>query len=230
GSDVAEPGGLAGLVERLTGLAGDFRIRLGSVEPWEVNEDLIALVTGNDKVCPHLHVPLQHTEDRILKMMRRPPIGETMELLRSMKSVKPEMALGVDVIAGFPGETADEFNRLADKIEGLPITYLHPFGFSARPGTPAAKMPDRTAHDIVRARVSRLTGIGERKRAEFAEMQSGRILRVIPDRPRPDRNWTTAVSDNYIKLRMNVHGVQAGCLQWVKMKQDPIAGPVGIRI
>jgi len=200
GDDIGEKGGLAGLMRDIISLPGDFRIRLGSVEPWELSQELIDLVTSNDKVCPHLHVPFQHTSPRILELMGRPRLSETIGLLMNAKQHRPDLAIGTDIIAGFPGETDADFEQLAVTIQGLPLSYLHVFGFSPRPGTPAENLPDRVSPAIMKERVTRLIEIGKKKKNDFAVSQHGRSLTVIPEHPRADREWTMAVSENYIKV------------------------------
>ncbi len=227
GSDIGESGGLSSLVDELTRIPGSFRIRLGSIEPWEITDDLITLVTKNEKVCPHLHVPFQHTEARLLEMMGRPDPVNTIERLCSLKSDYSDMALGVDLITGFPGETEVEFNNLVTKIKEIPVSYLHVFGFSPRPGTPAARMPNQVHQHTIKERVARLINIGQGKRRELIASQANHIMTVIPDRSNKEDEWIPAVSDNYIKLHIKKSEVQIGRFLRVKMTLDSASFPVG---
>ncbi len=231
GDDIGEKGGLTGLMRDIISLPGDFRIRLGSVEPWELSQELVDLVTSNDKVCPHLHVPFQHTSPRILELMGRPHLSETIGLLMNAKLYRPDLAIGSDIIAGFPGETGADFEQLAVTIQGLPLSYLHVFGFSPRPGTPAENLPDRVSPAIMKERVTRLIEIGKKKKNDFAFSQHGRSLTVIPEHPRADREWTMAVSENYIKVRVRADDTVPGIPLRVKIDSRgdrPVAPTVRI--
>jgi len=227
GSDIGESDGLSSLVDELTRIPGSFRIRLGSIEPWEITDDLITLVTTNEKVCSHLHVPFQHTEARLLEMMGRPDPVNTIERLCSLKSDYPDMALGIDLIAGFPGETEVEFNNLIAKVEEMPVNYLHAFGFSPRPGTPAVKMRNQVHQHTIKERVARLINTGRGKRREFLASQANRIMTVIPDRSNKEDEWIPAVSDNYIKVHIKKSEVQIGRFLRIKMTLDSASFPVG---
>jgi len=119
------------------------RIRLSSLEPFEVNEDLIDLFRRNpERICPHLHVPIQSGDDAILLAMNRPYRSDAARaLLGDIRAAIPDAAIGTDLIAGFPGETEQQFERSLQLVrEGL-VTHLHVFPFSPRPGTAAATMP-----------------------------------------------------------------------------------------
>ncbi|MDP8241290.1 MAG: MiaB/RimO family radical SAM methylthiotransferase [Candidatus Hatepunaea meridiana] len=220
GTDIDDVDGLTGLVNDLASLPGSFRIRLGSIEPWELNEDLVKLVSSNNKVCSHLHIPFQHTSDRVLDRMGRPPIGDVIEMLTFTRQLHPEMALGVDLIAGFPGETEEDINYLVHKLENMPVTYIHAFGFSPRSRTLAASMPDQIPPHIIKRRVTRLIEIGERKRRDFYSENIGRTLIVIPDRPVKGSELTQVISDNYLRVMMRTDEIKTGRPVKVKLKRD----------
>jgi threonylcarbamoyladenosine tRNA methylthiotransferase MtaB len=136
--------------------------------------------------------------------------------------------LGVDVIAGFPSESEAEFSRLCESLMEMPITYLHAFGFSARPGTPAAEMSVKIDEHTIRERVNKLREIGAMKRDEFYKSQLGRIMEVVPQKPRDGETWVTAVSDNYIKLKVKRADIPSGEQMHVKLSYDPSKGYVGM--
>ena len=228
GVDLGDGEGLSGLLRNLTAIGRPFRLRLGSVEPWELNEELIELVTKNEKICPHLHIPIQHSEKRILEMMGRPPVDDTLEMIRTARSANVNLAVGIDLIAGFPGETDRDFSNLVAKLEDLPTTYLHAFTFSPRPGTQAANLKSNTDSHVVRQRVKRLRDIGERKRTNFMASQLNKVLEVIPERSLDEAIWVKAVSDNYIKLYLKSEDVKEGKPIAVRLCYDTEIGYFGI--
>ncbi|NQT35334.1 MiaB/RimO family radical SAM methylthiotransferase [bacterium] len=230
GLDIGYGSGLAGLLKDISELPGSFRIRLGSIEPWELSVELMEQLINNAKVCPHLHIPLQHTVPRIVEAMGRPPLADTLDRLKSIREQNPHVALGLDIITGFPGETNADFNDLVDVIEDLPVTYLHVFSFSKRPGTIAAQMPDQILDRITKDRVKTLLEVGSRKKRQFIETQAGRILTVIPDRPGKEQKWVRAVSENYIKVLVRSDEIDAGKPYRVRIALNEAHEPVGIRI
>ncbi|MBM3325598.1 MAG: MiaB/RimO family radical SAM methylthiotransferase [Calditrichaeota bacterium] len=179
------------------------RIRLGSIEPWELDARLLELTVEGDKVAPHLHIPLQHTSAPVLKAMHRPVVEDELILLKSIRKRNPNLALGIDVIAGFPAETEADFERLFNDLKNLPITYLHVFGFSARRGTPAYTQVNQNSARIIKERARKLRELGAAKRAMFYNSQIGRTVWAVPDSATASRAWTTAVSENYLKLKMH---------------------------
>jgi threonylcarbamoyladenosine tRNA methylthiotransferase MtaB len=132
---------LAWILKRLEGVEGLLRIRLSSVEPGLVTDELLGVFAGSPKVCPHLHIPLQSGDDEILKRMGRTYRSEDYERLASrVRSACPHIALGIDVMVGFPGESVARFDRCLRFVEALEPSYLHVFSYSARPGTPATRL------------------------------------------------------------------------------------------
>jgi threonylcarbamoyladenosine tRNA methylthiotransferase MtaB len=118
-----------------------------------------------------------------------------------IRELLPGAAIGADVIAGFPGETNEEFAATFEFIERLPFTYLHVFSFSARPGTAAANLGHEVAPPVIRERARALRALGERKAAEFRAAQAGHVVRALTLR-RKGEGWTEALSENYLKLRV----------------------------
>ena len=175
GADRGEEHGLARLLQRLVEIPGTFRIRLSSVEPREVGPDLVSLVASEEKVCNHLHVPLQSADDRILARMGRPyTVGFYAALVERLRAADPGMALGTDLIAGFPGEGRRAFERAVERIAALPLTHFHVFPFSPRPGTPAASMHGGVDPPEIRERAALLRDLGRSKNLAFARSQVGR--------------------------------------------------------
>jgi len=136
----------------------------------EVTPELISRIASSERLCRHLHIPLQSGDDRILKLMGRNYTGDQFRLLvEKLTAAVPDIAVGVDVMAGFPGEGEEEFRRTAALIEELPIAYLHVFPYSRRPGTPAADFPHQVPEEAKKQRASFLRSLGAKK---------GRPLRV----------------------------------------------------
>jgi threonylcarbamoyladenosine tRNA methylthiotransferase MtaB len=194
------------------------RIRISSIEPLDVTQDLIALFASTPRIAQHFHMPLQSASDGILAAMHRwyrsEHYARRVELIREHL---PHAAIGADVIAGFPGETEDDHAATMFFIERLPFTYLHVFSFSKRPGTRAATMPNDVRALTIRRRARELRALGERKAAAFHRMQVDRTLEVLTLRhtllaartPLTDRNsgtnpsWTPAISTNYLQVRLS---------------------------
>jgi len=174
------------------------RIRLSSLEISEVDEDLIALI-GDERVCNHLHIPLQSGNDRVLKMMNRPYNSrEYLDSIQRILERVPDISLGTDIIAGFPGETEREFENTLDLIDKLPFSYIHVFPFSARKGTKAAEMPGTVASPVKRLRCSSVRELGSKKKAEYMQRQVGKTLDLLVEERIGDRAWL-GTTGNYLK-------------------------------
>ena len=182
------------------------RLRVSSIEPMDVTEDLIALFAASGRLARHFHMPLQSGSDRILAAMRRwyraEHYARRAELVREWL---PEAAIGADVIAGFPGETEEDHRATIELIERLPLTYLHVFSFSPRPGTPAAEMRDHVPATVIAGRAKELRALGEEKKSAFRAAQTGRTLCALTlHRDGEDLTgpWTRALSGNYLDVRV----------------------------
>ncbi len=180
GLDRSEVRGLTKLLCRLIEVRGDFRIRLSSIEPAEVDSELIDLVTGEEKICNHLHIPLQSGDREILKRMKRPYTTEEFsELVFALRDKDPEMGIGTDLIVGLPGETDDSFERSCEWIRGLPLTHFHVFPYSPRPGTEAASMDGQVSVPVKKERAARLRSVCSQIRRGFLQQMSGKTLNAV---------------------------------------------------
>jgi threonylcarbamoyladenosine tRNA methylthiotransferase MtaB len=174
------------LLRNLVSLGLDCRFRLTSIDPEDVTDAFLDAVSDT-RVCPHFHLPVQSASDKILKRMRRRTDRRGLELaVRRIGQRFPEAGLGADVIAGFPGETDEDFERTFDFIACQPFTYLHAFPFSARPGTDAAGFTDPVHPKTISERVARLRELGRTKKERFAKQWIGRIVSVLFERQKPD--------------------------------------------
>ena len=203
GADLVPPLTLDGLVRRLTAETAVQRLRLGSVEPTEISDSLIETVATSPKLCPHFHIPLQAGDDQVLvRMNRHYTTAFFADLVRSIRERLPDAAIGLDVITGFPGESEAEFANTCRLIEALPVTHLHVFPFSRRPGTPAATMPGQLPGDAVKARAAVLRNIGEEKLRVFAASFIGRKLEVVVEAGSA-KGLCRGVSRNYLTVRFS---------------------------
>jgi len=192
---------LAGLVRWLVEVPGLRRLRLSSVEPREVSGSLLELVAHHPRVCRHLHIPLQSGSDSVLARMRRPyDTAFYGELARRIHSLDPQIALGADAMVGFPQETQAESEAGYAFIAALPLSYLHVFRYSPRPGTAAAAMSGQVRPDLKKERSRRLTELSHRQRSAFAERLLGEQLEVVVEGERePTSGRLTALTDNYLR-------------------------------
>jgi threonylcarbamoyladenosine tRNA methylthiotransferase MtaB len=181
GWDLAPRQSLAALVRRLLALPGLGRLRLSSILPAYVTDELIETIAGEPRVCRHLHVPLQSGSDRVLRAMRRPYNRQLYRrLVARLASALPGFGLGTDVITGFPGETAEEFAETAAFLDDLPFSYLHVFSYSDRRGTEAARLSvPRVPPEEVRRRTSRLRRLGADKSSAFRRAHVGGDVEVL---------------------------------------------------
>jgi threonylcarbamoyladenosine tRNA methylthiotransferase MtaB len=180
GRDLSGRPSLAALVARaLKELPALKRLRLSSIDCVEIDEALIGLMAEEERLMPHLHLSLQSGDDMILKRMkRRHSRKDAIELCRRLRRVRPDIILGADMIAGFPTESAAMFENTLSLLGECPITYLHVFPFSPRPGTPAARMP-QIEPALIRERAQRLRAAGEARLHEFLQGEVGRSRNVL---------------------------------------------------
>jgi threonylcarbamoyladenosine tRNA methylthiotransferase MtaB len=202
GTDV--PGGptLGGLVRRLLAEVPEMtRLRLTSLDPVGVDDDLFRLLVSEPRLLPHLHLSVQAGDDMILKRMkRRHTRADVIRLARSLRAERPDVALGADIIAGFPTETDAMFENGLALIDEAEITHLHVFPFSPRPGTPAAKMP-QVKGEVVRERARALRDAGARRMANLLQSRVGRTARMVVETPGQGR------TDHYLPLKFDDPGL-----------------------
>jgi threonylcarbamoyladenosine tRNA methylthiotransferase MtaB len=201
GSDLAPASTLNALIRRIESESAIHRLRLGSIEPTELTDELLETMTASRIVCPHLHVPLQAGNDTVLQRMGRTyNRGFFSRVIEKARAALPDAAICLDVITGFPGETEQEFADAYDFIAGLPVTDLHVFPYSRRPGTPAAAMRSQVPGQISKARAGKLRTLAERKHERFAEGFIGQALEVVVETG-ISKGLMKGVSRNYLDLR-----------------------------
>ena len=198
GLDLKPQTTLLELLERIEAGQTPPRIRLSSLEPQEVTPDLIALISSSQKVCPHLHLPLQSGADEILQRMGRPYTGAFFrDLVLGICEKMPHAAIGVDVLVGFPGEDERAFGQTRDLLQELPISYLHCFPFSPRPATPAGGMPDQVAERSKKERAQIMRHLSGEKRRAFYSRYIDEPLTLLIEHRRVE-GMLRGISRNYI--------------------------------
>lgn len=192
---------LYNLLKKLIRVDGDFRIRISSIEPNLLTDEIIELVAIEDKLCKHFHIPLQSGSDKILKKMQRRYLSKLYaERIERVKSLIPEAGIGVDVIVGFPGESEEDFYTTKEFLSNLPISYLHVFTYSERPGTPAAEMDNQVPKDERKRRTNILRLLGARKKYQFYLEMLGTKQRVLFEHREKD-NSIKGFTSNYIRVK-----------------------------
>jgi threonylcarbamoyladenosine tRNA methylthiotransferase MtaB len=207
GRDLEPPTNLPLLLAAAEQQGGIERLRLSSVEPREVTEDLIALMRRSRIFCRHLHIPLQSGDDEILRRMGRDYDSAFYgALLSAVAAAVPDIALGADVMAGFPGETPAQFAATCEFLRESQLAYLHVFPYSDRPGTEASRMDGKVDAAEKKRRAQILREIGQQKRRAFAERFLGRELSVLIE-GRNAGGYVRGFSGNYIPVVLRHEGL-----------------------
>ncbi len=198
GRDLAARASLLDLLRALDGIAADVSYRISSLEPMDCTPRIVDLVARSGRFLPHFHLPLQHASNRLLAAMRRPyTLDDYRRLVDGIHARLPHAAIGSDMIVGFPGETDDDFAANAAYLPASPLSHLHVFPYSDRPGTDATRMRGKVHPAVIRDRGAELRRIGARLAACFriAHAGSWRPALTLED-------GTLAVTDNYLKVRI----------------------------
>jgi len=186
------------LVDRLLKETEVGRLRLSSVEPLDLSDELLGIIAESRRIARFVHAPLQSGSDAVLRRMRRRyRARHYADRIRKARRLMPEAAIGADVMVGFPGETDAEFEESRRFIEIMPYTYLHVFTYSERPGTPAAALAEPVPMPVRKQRNQVLRELAARKNLEFRERFVGRRLPVVT-------LADGALSDNYIRVELAV--------------------------
>ncbi|MGO9607282.1 MAG: tRNA (N(6)-L-threonylcarbamoyladenosine(37)-C(2))-methylthiotransferase MtaB [Candidatus Binataceae bacterium] len=200
GKDLMPSVDLAGLLEMLAERSPIDRIRISSLDPEELSDEIIEILAQSGKFCPHLHLPLQSGEDEILSQMRRRYDcdyyrGRVERIVAAM----PDAAIGTDLIVGFPGETAEHFDSGFEFVESLPLAYFHVFPYSVRANTTAAKLAGKVATGEIKRRAEAMRRLGEEKRVAFASRFCGTRLNVLLEE-RSAGGMLSGYSRNYVRV------------------------------
>ncbi len=195
------PYGVGRLVERLLReVPGLERLRLSSLDPAEIEEELLTIFLADRRLMPHMHLSIQAGDDMILKRMgRRHGRADVIHVARRLRTVRPDVTLGADLIVGFPTETEEMFAHTLHLVEECGLTHLHIFPFSARPGTAAARMP-AVASAVVRERAARLRAVAAESLACFLACRVGSVANVLLEKPH------FGYSEDYLPVRLSFAG------------------------
>lgn len=201
GLDLPSPTTLTALVRQIDAELIVLRLRIGSVEPNEVSEELLNLMATSKSICPHLHLPLQSGSDSVLNRMGRAYTSAFFShLMARISAAIPDAFIGADVIAGFPGETDAEFNETVQLLEDLPFSDLHVFPYSCRPGTKAASMSGHVPDRVVTERAAHLRKIAAFKKQSFLKRFIGAELEVLVQQFNGKTGLCRGLSRNYLTV------------------------------
>jgi len=220
GRDLGDGSSLATLLAALAAVDADVLFRISSFEPMDCTPEVVDLVASSPRLAPHFHLPLQHGADDVLRAMRRPyTVSYYRDLIERIRRARPHAAIGSDIIVGFPGETPDHFDQMRRVLEALPLTHLHVFPYSDRPGTDASRRHPKVDGRDIRERAREIRAIGERLAARFRASQVGRTLRALTV-----DDGRSAVTGNYLKVRLSEG---RGRNEWVQIAVrggEPLVG------
>lgn len=196
GRDHLPPASLLDLLRALDATRGDVSFRISSLEPMDCSPEIVALVAQSGRFAPHFHLPLQHGSDRVLAAMRRPySVDFYRGLVEDIRARLPHASIGADVIVGFPGESGADAEVCEGAVAALPVSYLHVFPYSDRPGTAAEAVTPKVAPAETKARAARMRDIGAQLLSRFVSSQVGTIR---PGLTLDD--GATVLTDNFLKV------------------------------
>ena len=193
GADLPAAPRLGDLVMRILRLVPDLaRLRISSIDSIEADPALMGAIASEPRLMPHLHLSLQAGDNMVLKRMKRRHLREdAITFCQEVRSLRPDMVFGADIIAGFPTETEAMFENTVQLVKDCGLTFLHIFPYSARKGTPAARMPAVPGGQI-KDRAARLRAVGEQALDAYLASQQGKTHRILTEKPRMGRTETFA--------------------------------------
>lgn len=187
---------------KLVEVEGNFRLRISSIEPNLLTDEVLQLVKTNDKMCKHFHIPLQNGSPKILKLMkRRYTASFYKKLVNKVASEISDVGIGVDVIVGFPGETEEDFLLTFNLLKDLPISYLHVFTYSDRPNTKSIEMENKVPIEIKKERNNRLRILSQKKHHEFLKKMIGKNLEVLFE-AEEHNGFIQGFASNYVRVAL----------------------------
>jgi len=193
--------GLMDVIKTMNTLEGLERVRISSIEPTTISDDIFGFMSAGNKLCRYLHIPLQSGDNEILhEMKRKYSVEEFSNFVRQAKSQVPQICIGTDVIVGFPGETDAHFERTAEVLRELPLHYFHVFSYSPR-FMAKSRLMDSMPAQVIAQRSQILRDLSQRKRRMFNESLLGSIQSVLFERPKGD-GWQNGLTDNYARIKV----------------------------
>ncbi len=226
GRDLLPPASLPGLCRSLQARDWPVRVRLSSLEPQDLTPELLEALSGWQHFCPHFHIPLQSGADAVLAAMGRPYRAAWLEeMVQAISRRFPEAAIGLDVLVGYPTETAADFAQTRALLARLPLAYLHVFPYSPRPGTPAATLTPQTDQRQVAAWAHDLRILGAEKKRAFYQRQVGQIVEILVEGEVTGKpGLVTGLTANY--LRVHCPGPATWANRFVRVRLEKVAGTV----
>lgn len=216
------------LLDRICGSFPSLRIRLSSVEPTEVSDRLLDLISHHENFMPHLHIPLQSGDDLVLARMNRRYTGTDFGgIINRINAVLPQAAIGCDVLGGFPGETEEQAENTYQLLASLPISYLHVFPYSRRPGTLAASFTDQLPGPVKQQRVARLRQLDGQKRLDFYRRHLGSTFSVLVERRVKQKGLLQGFSENYIPIQFQGQNSLIRSVARVRLDRIEQGQPIG---
>lgn len=205
------------LLTRLNGVDGIERIRISSIEPNLLTDELLDVWLSSEKMCKHFHIPLQNGTDTLLRAMRRRyTSADYRTLIEKIRTVAPDAGIGVDVIVGFPGETEELFRQNFDFLHALPVSYLHVFTYSERPNTPSIAFPGRVEPRVRYSHSDELRNLGAMKRSAFHQSQEGEVRPVLIEGT-IEQNMLSGYTDNYVRVQIPYHPTLENTIAMVRI-------------
>ncbi len=204
GKDLIGEDDFTHLMDQLSANFPEMRFRISSLEPIEITDELLHLVKTRHNIFPHLHIPLQSASDEILdRMNRRYTTSQFKNIIDKCHRAIPDLCIGIDILAGFPGETEKHFEDAYSYLQDLNYTYLHVFPYSIRPGTKASEFTDQIHGDIKTERVKRLRSLSDQKKMAFYESQLGKTLPIQVEGKRTSDGKLRGYTDNYVLVHFD---------------------------
>ncbi|HVN77721.1 MAG TPA: tRNA (N(6)-L-threonylcarbamoyladenosine(37)-C(2))-methylthiotransferase MtaB [Terriglobia bacterium] len=220
GRDLKNKGSLFSLLEKLLRLARLERLRLSSVEPLEMTAEVVELIAESPQMAKHFHLPLQSGSDRVLRLMRRPySAKDYARLVERVRRSAPDAAIGADVMVGFPTETKADHELTKELVAALPMTYLHVFPYSERPGTASANLRPVVPSPVAQQRSLELRQLATEKNLRFRRSFLGKTLSVITLAKEDHGGGVEAISSNYLKVEIPGSGVSFNQLLSVEISE-----------
>ena len=214
------------VLKMLLRIPGLERLRISSIEPTTIPGTVLDLMADSEKLCPHLHIPVQSGADSVLEKMRR--LYSRAEFLRFVERAEkkvPDILIGTDMMVGFPGEDDCAFEESCSLLEDSPLAYAHVFTFSERSGTAATRLPGKLDPKVKKARSKKMHRISEAKKVRFYRNFIGRKLRVLTEETDAQGRWL-GYADNYIKVAIANAGLETNRL--VDVRIDAVDAGIAI--
>ncbi len=223
GMDLTPKETFSSLVRDILRLKGDFRVRISSINPMEIDRDLIAMMADHERLCPHFHIPLQSGDDAVLTRMRRNyDSAQYLDVTRRALEAVPDLGLGADVIVGFPGESDQNFENTRTLIASLPFSYLHVFSYSPRRGTEAHGFKENLPKAVKKERNRILTELAREKSRTFRQKFIDRSATVLLENQRDAEGRLKGHSEHYIPVA--VPGPDSLKNRLVPVRIDAVSG------